>query len=159
MTTIPVPNLTSKLNQFLDAATDGIRARVKPLSGLNLTKVAPTVKRVFRLGDFSSLAMPLVAVQALNWVGDPHSARRFTGTLRWAAHCHVTAGRGDDERELLDFVTDVVRAVMADETFGGLVVYTMPIEFTPNVDQTAPSGYAQAAVTFESLYIWDAATP
>lgn len=153
----PLPT-TCKLNTFLDAVTAALSLNVKPKSGLNLVPTTVTVHRVLRLGDFTGLNKPLLAVQALSWEADPKCGRRFEGNLRFAVHCLVSA-RDGDEQELLNLCTDVVRAVQQDETLGGLVMYTFPVEFTPNVDTAASTGYAQAAVTFESRYIWDAATP
>lgn len=151
--------VTSKLNQFLDAVVEALALYVKPNSGLNLVPNPVTVKRVMRLGDFTSLQKPLLAVQAGSWSVTPGCAHRFEGILRFTVHCLVSAGADRDEIELLDLVTDAVRAIQRDETLGGLVVYTFPVEFTPLVDVEAIRGYAQAAVTFESLYIWDAETP
>ena len=153
----PLPT-TCRLNTFLDAVVDQLKLNVKPNSGLNLVPNPVTVKRVLRIGDFTGLGKPLLAVQAMSWSAEPGAAQRFAGTLRFAIHCIVSA-RDGDEQELLNLATDAIRAVAKDETLGGLVSYTFPVEFTPLADTTAASGYAQAAVTFETAYIWDAATP
>lgn len=155
---MPTIVTTCKMNTLLDYIVSALSLRVKPKSGLNLIPTPLTAKRILRIGDFTALSKPLCAVQCISWSADPTAGRRFEGNLRFAIHCLVTA-RDGDEQELLNFVTDVIRAVQQDETLGGMVVYTFPVEFTPNVDTTANTGYAQAAVTFESRYIWDADTP
>jgi hypothetical protein len=155
---MPTIVTTAKLNAFMDAVVARLALSVKPKSGLNLVPTVPVVKRILRLGDFTGATKPLLAVQVQGWETQPQSARRLTGTLRFAVHVLVNAKDGD-EVELLNLCTDVVRAMLIDETLGGLVTYTFPVEFTPNVDTSASTGYASAAVVFESLYTWDAATP
>lgn len=155
---MPATETTCKLNRVLDEVVETLRLNVKPKSGLNLVPNTVTVKRVMRLGDFTGLSKPLLAVQAAAWNATPGGARRFEGVLRFTIYCLVSA-RDGDEQELLNLVTDAVRALQKDETLGGLVTYTFVVEFTPLVDTTSATGYAQAAVTFESLYTWDAATP
>jgi len=150
---------TSKLNQFLDAVVAALELNVKPQSGLNLVTKTVTVKRMLRLGDFTGAAKPLLVVQMMSWNTEPSGGRRFYGTMRFSVTIMTSADNAKDEQQLLDLATDVVRALCKDETLGGLVVYTFPVEFTPVVDTATNTGYAQAAVTFESLYIWDAATP
>lgn len=155
---MPTIVTTSKLNSVMDAVVARLKLSVKPKSGLNLVPTVPIVKRILRLGDFTGATKPLLAVQVQSWNADPHSARRLTGTLRFAVHVLVDDVDAD-EGALLDLCTDVVRAMLIDETLGGLVTYTFPVEFTPNVDTSSNTGYASAAVVFETLYMWDAATP
>jgi hypothetical protein len=142
----------------MDAVLARLALSIKPQSGLNLVPTVPIVKRVLRLGDFTGATKPLLAVQVMSWNVLPGCAHRLEGTLRFAVHVLVNAKDGD-EVELLNLCTDVVRAMLIDITLGGLVTYTFPVEFTPNVDTSANTGYASAAVVFESLYTWDAATP
>jgi len=150
---------TCRLNQVLDYVVEQLALMVKAKSGLNLVTVSPTVKRIYRLGDMTGLGKPLVAVQLLGWTVDPQCAMRYEGVMRWAAHCHVDAGQGDDEQRLLDLVTDVLRALAADVTLGGQVTYNFPVEFVPQVDQSGQTGYGAADLTYEARYTWDAATP
>jgi len=149
---------TCKMNTVLDAFVARIQQYVKPNSGLNLVQTVPQVKRILRLGDFTGATKPLVAVQCGEWTADPKPARRFDGNLTIIAYCMVDT-RDGDEQQLLNLVTDVIRAIQRDETLGGLVTYTFVTAFTPNVDTSASTGYAQAAVTFNLKYNWDADTP
>jgi hypothetical protein len=155
---MPTIVTTAKLNQFMDAVVARLALSVKPKSGLNLIPTVPIVKRVLRLGDFTGATKPLLAVQVMGWNAEPQGANRLFGTLRFAVHVLIDS-RDGDEVELLNVCTDVVRAMLIDVTLGGLVTYTFPVEFTPNVDASSNTGYASAAVVFESLYQWDAATP
>lgn len=155
---MPALVTTCKLNQVLDAVVARLQVYVKPKVGLNLVPTPVTIKRVLRTGDFTGLAKPLLAVQANGWNADPKAARRFDGTLRFSITAMITAKEGD-EVELLNLVTDVIRAMAIDVTLGGLVTYCFPVEFTPLVDVNALTGFAQAAVTFEALYNWEAETP
>lgn len=150
---------TSKLNTVMDKVVAQLKLNIKPQSGLNLITTVPFVKRVLRVGDQTGASKPLLAVQLVSWRANPHSAQRFTGTLTYAVHVIVDAPVEEDEQQLLNICTDVVRAVLADHTLGGLVVYTYPVEFSAQVDAANNSGNAHAAVTFEAVYIWDAATP
>lgn len=159
---MPALPTTCKLNQILDAVVLRLQQQVKPRVGLNLVPSPVTVKRVMRLGDANGLAKPLLAVQGMGWVPEPRAARRFDGILRIAIHCFITA-KEHDETELNDLVTDVVRAMQVDETLTTdgkpLVSYCFPVEFTPVLDATAPTGFAQAALVYEANYVWDAETP
>ena len=150
---------TCKLNQLLDAVTARLKTYVKPKVGLNLVPTPVTVKRVLRLGDFTGLAKPLLAVQAASWNVIPQCASRFEGVLRFNVQILVAAHIGTDEVELMDLCTDVIRAMNVDITFGGLVTMCFPLEFTPMVDVNPNTGFAQAAITYEATYTWDAATP
>jgi len=158
---MPALITTCKLNQLLDAVAFRLSLSVKPKAGLNLVPTPVTVKRVIRLGDFTGLAKPILAVQSISWNATPGCASRFEGVLRFVVHVLVTAKEGGgDEIDLLNLCTDVIRTMNVDISFGGLVTMCFPLEFTPMVDQSsALTGFAQAAITYEATYTWDAETP
>jgi len=110
------------------------------------------------VGDLLAYERPRLAVQVLSWRATPIGPERHEGNLRLGVHVLVD---GDDAAEvnLNDCVSDVVKAVVQNETLNGSVTDVQPTEYVPQSEAMERVGLGIATVILDAIFVWEHTAP
>jgi len=149
----------SRVNEIADelvGVLKGIAHNLDPNQWL--TTPANVRRGSLVVGDLTAYERPRLAVQVLSWTSTPLSAGRHDCKLRVGVHVLVD---GDEAAEvnLNECVSDVVKAVVENESLNGKVTDIQPTEYVPQSEAMERVGLGIATVVLDAMFVWEHTAP
>lgn len=147
------PSFANRVADALVTALGAISVTADPNRWLTDPK---TVKRGLLVSDWTNAPKPVLAVQVSDWRSEPLMAERHEVTLTLSVHMFSHAADGAlAERALNDLAADVVSALLADDTLGGLVQSAYEQGYSSQEEAMERTGLAVGTVTITAVGYYD----